>query len=446
MKKLEKWLVPFGSKLAGNSILSAIRDGIAVVIPLVMAGSIALIIKNFPITSWTNWLAKDGLGFSNFLLQLYYGSFALMALVAVFGIAYAYAKRKNVDPLAAGIISLASYVITLPFSTTIATTAIKSQSTNAKGVTNIVASATGQGIDFTLLGSQGLFGAILVGLISAVIFTWFVTHKITIKMPETVPPAVANSFTALIPGVVILLFWDLIQAGLAATPMHSLNNMMTVILGQPLTVFGSSIWGVVIIVALNSILWFVGVHGGNITFAIMDPIYLALMAQNLQAYEAHKAIPNIVSRPFMDNFIYLGGGGATLGLVIALTLFAKSRQYKTLKPLVMVPGIFNINEPTMFGVPVVLNVYLIIPFIVTPIVNALISYSAMAIGLVARTTGVALPWTLPPIVSGFLATSSWTGAALQAVLIVLDILIWFPFLKISDNRELALENGEVKEA
>ncbi|MDR2660904.1 MAG: PTS transporter subunit EIIC, partial [Lactobacillaceae bacterium] len=326
MKKLEKTLVPFGSKLATNNVLSSIRDGIAAVMPIIMVGSLALIIKNFPTATdptkdkWAQFLAGDGQGFADFLVKIWYASFGIMALVSVFGIAYNYAQRKGVDGFSSAVIALASYIVTLPLA-----------------VTQLDKKTFSTGIDFGQLGSNGLFGAILVGVISSVIFTFFVKHKITIKMPDTVPPAVANSFMALIPGFVILVFWNLVATLLAKTDLHSINNMMETLLGKPLESFGGSLIGVIVVATLTSLFWFVGVHGGNITGAIMGPIYLNMMANNLKNYQAHKFLENIVTTPFMDMFVYLGGGGATLGLVIVLTLFAKSKQNKTMKPLVMVP-------------------------------------------------------------------------------------------------------------
>lgn len=147
----------------------------------------------------------------------------------------------------------------------------------------------------------------------------------------------------------------------------------------------------------------------------------------------------------MDNFVYLGGGGATIGLVLALGILVitkrASDQAETLAPLTITPGIFNINEPTMFGLPVVLNVTLLIPFIIAPIVNAVLTYIAMATNLVPLCTGAVIAWTMPPIVSGFLATSSWTGSVLQAICIVLDVLIYLPFV-LTLNKKQKIEEAK----
>lgn len=419
---LEKYLQPIGIKLAANKPLNAIRDGIALSMPLVIVGSMALLIANgFSIDAFKTWLMDTGV--FDWLVKIVNSSFGLIGLVASFGIAYRYAESHGSDALSAGVLSLASFFLITP---------------NLMGGTDGLQT----GIAYSYLGAGGLFAAILVALISTAIFNWFVKHNIRIKMPDGVPPAVSNSFAALIPGFVILVFWGLVYAGMAVTPFENVHQILQVLLGQPLSAFGGSLTGAIVVTILTSLLWFIGIHGGNITGAIMSPIWLALMAENLSAYQAdpNAVMPHIVTQPFMDFFVYLGGGGATLGLVLAMWLVAKSARYKTLEKLITPPGIFNINEPTMFGVPVVLNVSLIIPFVMVPVINAIITYTAMATGLVHATVGVVVPWVTPPIISGFLATGSHiSGAVLQVILIIIDVALYVPFMRNVDRMEYKKE-------
>jgi len=421
---LEKYLQPVGVKLAANKPLNSIRDGIALSMPLVIVGSMALLIANgFSIEPFKVWLVDNGI--FDWLVKIVNSSFGLIGLVASFGIAYRYAESHGTDALSAGVLSLASYFLITP---------------------NMMGGAEGleTGISYAYLGAGGLFAAILVALISTAIFNWFVKHNIRIKMPDGVPPAVSNSFAALIPGFVILVFWGLVYAGMAVTPFENVHQILQVLLGQPLSAFGGSLTGAIVVTILTSLLWFIGIHGGNITGAVMSPIWLALMAENLAVYQANPnaSMPHIVTQPFMDFFVYLGGGGATLGLVLAMWIVAKSARYKTLEKLITPPGLFNINEPTMFGVPVVLNVSLIIPFVMVPVVNAIITYITMATGIVHATVGVVVPWVTPPIISGFLATGSHiSGAILQVVLIVIDVLLYLPFMRSIDRVELKKESA-----
>lgn len=319
------------------------------------------------------------------------------------------------DSVSSGINALSRYVISTP---TIMTKA-------------------GEGFPLT----SGLFAAILIALVSTKIFGWFMKKDIRIKMPGGVPPAVTNSFAALIPGAGIMLLWGAIYAGLAATPMASIYGILQLVLGGPLSSFGGSLAGAIVVSIITSLFWFIGMHGGNVTGVIMSPIWLGLMAENAKVYSqnAGATMSHIVTQPFMDLFVYLGGD-ATIGLVTAMVLTAKSKEFKTLAKLITPPGLFNINEPTMFGTPVVLNVYLLIPFIFVPVINAVIAYVTMAIGIVHATVGVVIPWTMPSIISGFLATGSHiSGAVLQIGLFVLDTLLYIPFFKLVDRQRHMLE-------
>ena len=164
--------------------------------------------------------------------------------------------------------------------------------------------------------------------------------------------------------------------------------------------------------------------------------------------DATAKLPNIITEPFMDNFVYIGGGGATLGLVIVIAIVARRKRAsqisKMMAPLTLTPGIFNINEPAMFGLPIVMNFSLLIPFVLAPIANAVISYTAMASGLVATTTGIAVSWTMPPIISGFLTTGGHiSGSILQIVLILVDIAIYWFFYQSVEKKNLELEAAEI---
>ena len=195
---------------------------------------------------------------------------------------------------------------------------------------------------------------------------------------------------------------------------------------------------------LSSVLWAFGIHGTVIIGAVMDPIWLSLTAENAAAYAAGNPLPNIINTEFQSNFVQLGGAGSTFGLVLCLVLFARAKQYKMLGKLGIAPSIFNINEPIIFGMPIVLNPLLLIPFVLSTMVALVVSYVAMSTGLVPPTNGINLPWTIPPIISGFLL-SGWKGAVLQVVTLAITTAIYFPFFKIADNNAYALEQKEEQE-
>lgn len=425
---LEEKMLPIAAKLGANKILISIRDGITLGMPLIIIGSLFLIIGSFPIDAWTKWLTDTGI--STYLNKGVNGSFGIMGLVASFGVAHSLARQYKVDGPSAGIISLSSFLIITP-------------NIFSKG------DAPLEGIQVAYMGSKGLFVAIILGIFSALIFQWFINHNIQIKMPDAVPPAVSRSFSALIPGAVIITLWLLVFVVFDKTGIGNVHDLLLKVFGKPLSLLGDTLGGTVIAIFLNSAFWFMGIHGGNIINNIISPIWLMNADANRVAFQADKAaaLPHIITSPFMDNFVYMGGGGATLGLVIVITLVAlkkhSSKINKTLAPLTLTPGIFNINEPAMFGLPIVLNLSLLIPFILAPIMNAVITYFAMASGLVHLTTGVIVSWTMPPVISGFLATGGHiSGAVIQIVCLAVDVLMYYPFYLSVEKTNLAEEKGE----
>ncbi|APB38284.1 PTS cellobiose transporter subunit IIC [Heyndrickxia coagulans] len=402
--------------------LRALRDGILLSMPLIIIGSFFLILGNLPINGYTDWLAKIEL--APVFNKIVNGSFGLMAIIAVFGIARSLADHYEVDGVSAGVVALASFVI----------------------VTPDVVAKTGSGIPYAFVGSGGLFVAILIGLISAEVFRFFVQKNFTIKMPEGVPVAVEKSFAALIPGFMVILVWSLVYLLLGLAGVDNIHTLLTGILGKPLGALGSSLWGTLIIIALNSLFWFVGIHGANTINPVIQPIWLQNTDANRIAFQAGHALPHIVTNEFMMNFVWMGGGGTTIGLVICLWLFARSKNNKAMGSLSVAPGVFNINEPVLFGLPVVLNFKLLIPFVLTPMVTAIITYFSMATGLVAKPAGIVVPWTMPPVISGYLATGGKiSGAVIQLITLALSVGIYYPFVRSMDKAELRNETDEQQE-
>jgi len=262
-------------------------------------------------------------------------------------------------------------------------------------------------------------------------------------MPDGVPPTVEKSFAALIPAGVSLSVFFVINIVFAMTPFENAFNFVFVILQTPLLKLGNTLPAMVIAYIFLHFFWFFGVNGGSVVGAVFNPILQTLSAENLAALQAGQAMPNIICQQFQDLFATFGGAGSTLSLLIAMLLFCHSKRVKELGKLALVPGIFGINEPIIFGLPILLNPLMLVPFMLVPTINIIISYFCMSIGLVPLCTGVAIPWTMPVIVSGFLATG-WQGSVLQALLLVLGVFIYMPFIKMMDKQYLADENKAVE--
>ncbi len=264
-------------------------------------------------------------------------------------------------------------------------------------------------------------------------------------MPGGVPDAVSKSFSALIPGLVILIVFAIVKLLLEATGLGSLNDILSKLIGVPLGYIAGTLPGTFVAVLLNSLFWFCGVNGGQVVGSVMNPLWIQYADANRVALAAGEVLPNIITAPFMDLFVYIGGGGATIGLALCLLFFSRSKEFKTLGKVSGIPALFNINTAILFTLPNVLNPIMLIPFIFTPIMNAIITYLVMSVGLVPLTTGVTLPWTTPPIIGGFLATGSWQGAVLQIVLVAVSFAIYYPFFKAADKRKYEEEKGDLSE-
>ncbi|SNK15159.1 lichenan permease iic component (pts system lichenan-specific eiiccomponent) (eiic-lic) [Streptococcus pneumoniae] len=418
-KLLQEKLLPVAAKLGNNKALVSIRDGITLTIPLLLIGSLLMVIASFPIPGWEKYLGD--IGVADYLWKGVDSSFGLLGLVASFGIAYFMARQYKVDGIPAGIVSLSSFITVTPF----------------------ITGEAGAGMPTAFMASKGLFVAMILGLINGYIYQWFINHNIQIKMPDGVPPAVSKSFSAIIPGAVTIVGWLIVYATLDKLSLPNLHEIAQGALGGPLGLLGNNVIGLLILIFLNSSFWFVGLHGGNVVNAVMKPLWLANLDANKVAYQTGETLPNIFTSVFMDNFVFIGGGGATIGLVLALGYLAHkkkaSKQLKTLAPITVIPGLFNINEPAMFGVPIVLNILLLVPFILAPMFNLLVAWGAMASGLVPLTY-TDPGWTMPPVISGLLATGSISGSLLQIVLIVLDVLLYLPFVIAIEKRFKLLED------
>lgn len=419
--------MPFAGRVAEQRHLQALRDGMVLTMPLIIIGSLFLILANLPFQAYTDFLA-DHPQLRTSILYPYRGTFEIMALVATFGIAYRLAESYKVDPLASGAVSLAAFFVGTPFvSYTIGQ--------NPDG-TNIIETAYQTGM-FT---SKGLFVGMVIAILATEIYRIIIQKDIVIKLPETVPPAVARSFSALIPGfAAIMAVWILRLLVENIGDFGNLHNVVTLLLQQPLTQIGTSLVGTLITFLIITLMWSTGLHGATIVGSVMTPVWLTLSNENAASLAAGEPVKHIVTNEFND-IILIGGSGTTLALVLTMVLLARSQQLKQLGRLSIGPGVFNINEPIIFGMPIVLNPIMIIPFILTPAISVIITYLSMDMGLVAKPIGIVTPFTMPPIIGGYLITGSISGSILQLVIIAVSFFIYFPFFKIWDNQKLKEEN------
>lgn len=416
--------------------MRALKDGILYAMPLLIIGSIFLLLANIPYEPLALWIEAVGLG--DVFNQTYGATFNIMAMVSVTGIAYTYVKNEGYEPLAPGIIALACFILLQP------AFAIAESGGIVEGI--ILK-------DWT--SGKGMICAIIVGLIVGFVYSWFMKKDITIKMPQGVPEGVTNSFVALIPGAVIISGFALVYAGFHLGLGTTFVEWVYKAIQTPLQGMTDSLGGVILMSFMGPFLWFFGVHGSSLVSGIMQPMLLANSAENQAIVDKGLALTlenggHIVTMQFMDQFLAVTGAGITLGLVVYILLFAKSAQLKELGKLGIGPSVFNINEPILFGIPIVLNPLLAIPFIGMPVLSGVIQYFAIHTGLCPMYTSIIVPWTTPPIISGFLV-GGWRTALLQAIILVLSFMVYLPFIrkvdrmykKNEDTAEMADVTGEV---
>nr|WP_263323287.1 PTS cellobiose transporter subunit IIC [Neobacillus sp. Marseille-Q6967] len=430
---LEEKFMPTAARIGNQRHLQAVRDGIILTLPLTIIGSIFLILANLPIPGYSELMA--GIFGDNWAANLSYPvgvTFDLLGLFVAFGIAYRLAEQYKLDPLSVAAISVASFFLVTPYK--IAFT--------PEGMDQTFDVA---GIPLALTGSKGMFVAIIVAIIATEIYRFIVNKNIIFKMPDGVPPAVAKSFAALIPGFAVIFSLWIIRLILQVTPFENMHNIVGEILGKPLSLLGGSIFGALIAVIIAQMLWVTGIHGQALVWGIMSPVWLSLVDENRIAYQAGEAIPNIVNTQFMDIFYSIGGSGTTLGLALILFFRSQSKQMKQLGKLAIGPGFFNINEPIIFGMPMIMNPIMMIPFIFVPVIVVTVSYFAMDLGLVAKTAGIMVPWTTPAPIGGFLATGGHiSGAVLQLFNVLLSAVLYYPFFRMWDKQKLKEEGGMEK--
>ncbi|WP_156300390.1 PTS sugar transporter subunit IIC [Streptobacillus canis] len=424
MKKLAEFLDKHLStpmaKLAEQRHFRAIRDGIVATLPIIIVGSFFLILAFPPLPA--SWKIVEFIKANIFTILLPYRmSMYIMTLYAVFGIGYSLSKSYKLDGLSGGILATLSFLLTIvPVNVTV----------DGAGVKGLV-------IPMSYLGSVGMFVGIITSILAVEIYRLIDKSGFKIKMPDQVPKSVAQSFANLTPTAVIIILMGSITYFLKFD-WHAFVGKLV----APLVSAADSYPSVVLLVFLITFFWSFGIHGVSIVGSLARPVWLILLEQNTNALAAGQPLPAIAAEPFYQWFIWIGGSGCTIGLAILLAFRARSSYAKSLGKTVITPSIFNINEPVIFGCPIVLNPQLIVPFIAAPVINATIAYVATAAGLVSKVSTIA-PWTLPGPIGAYLATGGdYRAAILNVLLIGVSVVVYYPFFKMYDNKLLAEEGLE----
>ena len=418
---MEKWVSPIAQKMGQNQVLTAIKEGMISSLPFLILGSLFSIIVNFPYTPFTTWLASENL--TQFLNLPYQFTMNSLAMIVAYFTTRSYCKQKEINYDIPSLLSVLTLLILTPL-----------KIINVKQIPTSF-------IPFDNLGVKGLFLALIVSILVGATYNFILKKKWTIKMPESVPATIGQSFSALIP-VIIIAIALLLRLVFSFTSYGDLNTAIYALIQSPLVRIGTSPWAILLVVLLNSLFFFFGIHSMAINAVVM-PILYTLDFQNLAAYHAGTSIPNIITWRFFYMTSKIGGTGCALGLCIFMAFFAKSQQFKTLGKISLPAVIFNTDEPIIFGLPIVLNPIMFIPFVLAPIVSFVGSYLVTLIGWVKPVVGLALPEQTPVLITGFLQSGPGF-VILQIVMIVVTTLLYLPFAKIADNQALKVENSTIK--
>ncbi len=424
MKFIFKLLVLPLQILLARKNFTAIRSGFVSIIPVLVVGSFALLLSKVVFSS-------DGLladlfdvdssnptgiweTFSKYiepaLLNIWWGTYAIIAVLITFAIGYNLAKLYKVDALSGGLVALTSFFIATPHT-----------------ITNMISGVKGE-----YLSASGIFTGILVAIISVQIFKMLMKTKIAINIPENLPES-ALRIRGIFPALIVLSIFGAIPVILNSNGLENLHEFVYTYVTKPTISVSQGKWFAIGIAIAASAVWFVGINALAFLSPVLDGVYRTTLAENITAYEASESIPHIFTSAFFSSFVFVGGVGAILALVFAILIKSKRKDYKSIAKVGLVPAIFNINEPVMLGLPVVLNKRLLIPFIITPGILTLIAYYFTHAGIIPYTVAE-VSYVTPPVISAYISTGAdglkSIFAALVAILnIFVATLIYMPFVK-----------------
>lgn len=422
MSKIESFfekINPYMTRLANNPTLKGISSGMMGSIVVTLAGSLCLLLAVFPVEAVRNTVAS--LGLTTIFLGVNSVTIGCLALYIVVLVTNALVKsyNSNEDGLSAAVVALLCFLIVTPLGAT------------ADEIT---------AIPTTWLGAAGVFSGLIIAIVTAKLFVFIKGRGWTIKMPASVPPMVSRTFEALVPGLLITIIFIVVSCIFSKTSFGSMHQFVYSILQTPLQGLGGNLWAMCLFTIVAQLLWLFGIHGTNVISPIYTPIWLTLDLANQAAVASNGmgAGDNIIGLAFFNTFTW---GGCVLGFVLLMAFASKSAQYKSLGRLSLVPAMFGITEPVIFGTPLVLNFVFFIPFVFGNVVAILVAYAAIASGLVPTLMGASCVFGLP---IGFHAAiqGSWQVVVLQVAVMAIVGLVWYPFFKKADNDAYKLEQQE----
>lgn len=463
---MEQHFVPVAAKIGSQKHLVAIRDAFIAIMPITMAGAFATLLNVFFRDLPNEWWGAGNSFVSNSFVSgiigvngnVWWGTLAILSMVFVFALGYQLAKVYKVPALAGGVVAFAAFITVTPQSATAAIdlgetvlgadaleifkTAGLTLGTADAGGTVISGIGAWGNLNWAYLNAGGLFTALIVGLVTGVIYCKLMLAKITIKLPDSVPPAVSKAFASIIPGVIAIYIAGIAAYLVSLWTGSSIGDIIFENVQAPFLALSQGFGAVIIVVIAVQLFWFFGIHGTNVLAPVLDGVYLTATTENNVAHTAGKAMEYMWTRGSFDAYVWMGGAGCSIALIIAIFIFSKRQESKTIAALSAPMGLFNINEPIVFGMPIVLNPIYFIPWMLVPIVLTIVAYAATAAGIVPPVY-VPVPWIMPPVVYAILATGGNILAGVLALVnLVIGVVIWGIFVLIGNKVDLADTEAE----
>lgn len=408
------------NKIQKNKVISALMGGMVGTMPITIGVAVFAILSSIPVPAWQNVLKQFNLGQN--MADIVNATTNIIAIYICIAVAYYFATKSKQKGLTASLLSLATFIILMP--------------QTMKNGDKVV-----KALDASYLGSKGIFVAIIVGLLISKLYCTLMSYdKLKIKLPSGVPPMVSDSLSPAIVSILIFIAVFIVRVIVGLTPFGNVFEFVSKVITTPVMHVGLSTWTPLIIVTFMNICWFFGIHPSPI-MGVYFPLIMTAMAANVSAMSSGTPLTQLPFYGFSIMLIatYIGGNGNTLGLAIDMAIFSKSQRYKTLGKLSLIPNLFNINEPLVFGTPLVLNPLYFIPMATSSLVGAIIGFIFMQIGA-ASNPAVQLPTQVPTFVSAFLSG----GILLSSMVIcciIAQAVLYLPFFKMSDNMALKEEQS-----
>ncbi|MCM3026980.1 PTS transporter subunit EIIC [Bacillus safensis] len=420
-------------RITNQKYIMAIKQAFVTLMPIIITGAFAVLVANMIMSPETGLAHFEIFRFlaelQPIMKAINYATLNFLTIGAVFLIGIELGKINGHKSLFPGLMALISFISVIP------TTLLLEVDGSMREVVDVLARQFSD--------PKSLFLGMIIAIVSVEIFCKLTEVKwLQIKMPDSVPSNVATSFSSLFPSIITITIISSFGFAFHRLTGIYLHEAVYNVVQRPLESVVQGLPGILTLMFVAQFFWVIGIHGNQMIKPIREPLLLGSIAVNMTAFQEGKEIPNIITMPFWDVYMSIGGSGVTIGLLIAIFIAGRREEMRSIAKLSSGPGLFNINEPVIFGLPVMLNPVMAIPFIVTPLVTGTIGYIATATGFAGKAV-VMVPWTTPPLVNAWLSTAGSMGAVItQLICIVVAVFIYLPFVLLSNRKLEAAPDSE----